>query len=159
MAVAAAITAKARIKLYRAFQEVQRAGGRILYCDTDSVFAAFDKNADVTDRMLGNYVNFDTTKSDTIIRDSVFILPKTYGIVLKDNAHIIKIKGVSVKELNVTDLKKAFYERRGSITLSSEHILTKDVKVTQVFQTKEVRLDSYDKRLWGADLKSTSALK
>lgn len=159
VAVAAAITAKARIKLYRAFQEVQRAGGRILYCDTDSVFAAFDKNADVTGRMLGNYVNFDTTKADTILRDSVFILPKTYGIVLKDNAHIIKIKGVSVKELNVTDLKKAFYERRGSITLSSEHILTKDVKVTQVFQTKEVRLDSYDKRLWGADLKSTSALK
>jgi hypothetical protein len=37
----AAIASKARIKLYNALLEVISDGGRILYCDTDSIFAAY----------------------------------------------------------------------------------------------------------------------
>jgi DNA polymerase elongation subunit (family B) len=44
VAYAAAITAKARIKLYNLFLDVQRDGGRVLYCDTDSIFAAYPKS-------------------------------------------------------------------------------------------------------------------
>jgi DNA polymerase elongation subunit (family B) len=40
--IAAAITSKARIKLYNAQSEVIKNKGRLLYSDTDSVFAAFD---------------------------------------------------------------------------------------------------------------------
>src|SRR5574343_74039 len=36
--IAAAITSKARIKLYRGFVSVIKNGGRILYSDTDSIF-------------------------------------------------------------------------------------------------------------------------
>jgi len=38
-----AISAKARIKLYNAFLNVYKDGGRLLYCDTDSIFAAYPK--------------------------------------------------------------------------------------------------------------------
>jgi hypothetical protein len=40
---ASAIASKARIKLYKAFDEVAENGGRLLYCDTDSVFASYEK--------------------------------------------------------------------------------------------------------------------
>jgi DNA polymerase elongation subunit (family B) len=45
IALAAAITSKARIKLYQAQQEVIESGGNLLYSDTDSVFASYDFNA------------------------------------------------------------------------------------------------------------------
>lgn len=43
---ASIITAKARIKLHKGFKSVEKNEGRILYCDTDSIFAAFKKNID-----------------------------------------------------------------------------------------------------------------
>jgi DNA polymerase elongation subunit (family B) len=43
---ASAIASKARIKLFKAFKEVMEDGGKILYCDTDSIFAAYNKNND-----------------------------------------------------------------------------------------------------------------
>jgi len=48
---AAIITSKARIKLYKSFISVQNNGGRLLYCDTDSIFAAYKK--DVTGETHG----------------------------------------------------------------------------------------------------------
>jgi DNA polymerase elongation subunit (family B) len=42
--LASCITSKARIKLYNAQNEVIKNHGRILYSDTDSIFAAFKKN-------------------------------------------------------------------------------------------------------------------
>jgi hypothetical protein len=42
--IAAAITSKARIKLYKAYKEVLNNGGRLLYSDTDSVFAAYRRD-------------------------------------------------------------------------------------------------------------------
>lgn len=50
IAMAAAITAKGRLKLYRGFKEVEKEGGRVLYCDTDSIFAAFPKDKKVEDK-------------------------------------------------------------------------------------------------------------
>jgi DNA polymerase elongation subunit (family B) len=46
IAIASSITAKARIKLYNGFLNVQKNGGRILYCDTDSIIASFYKKVD-----------------------------------------------------------------------------------------------------------------
>jgi DNA polymerase elongation subunit (family B) len=42
--IAAAITAKARIKLFNAQKDVVKNEGRLLYSDTDSIFAAYKKN-------------------------------------------------------------------------------------------------------------------
>jgi DNA polymerase elongation subunit (family B) len=51
VSIAAAITAKARIKLYNAQQEVLKKNGRILYSDTDSIFASF--KYDVSNKKFG----------------------------------------------------------------------------------------------------------
>ena len=49
--IASCITSKARIKLYRAQEEVLKNKGRMLYSDTDSIFASFEK--DVTGEKHG----------------------------------------------------------------------------------------------------------
>jgi hypothetical protein len=46
VSIAAQITSKARIKLYNGFMEVINNGGRLLYTDTDSIFAAFNRCVD-----------------------------------------------------------------------------------------------------------------
>ena len=42
IAIASAIASKARVKLYEGFKSVIDSGGRILYCDTDSIFAEYE---------------------------------------------------------------------------------------------------------------------
>jgi hypothetical protein len=44
ISIASSITSKARIKLYKAQQSVLKNKGRLLYSDTDSIFASYDKN-------------------------------------------------------------------------------------------------------------------
>jgi hypothetical protein len=46
VAIASAITSKARIKLHKAQKDVIKNGGRLLYSDTDSIFAAYKTNVD-----------------------------------------------------------------------------------------------------------------
>jgi DNA polymerase elongation subunit (family B) len=50
--VASSIASKARIKLYKGFKEVEKNNGRVLYCDTDSIFAEFKEN--VLDIRMGD---------------------------------------------------------------------------------------------------------
>jgi len=54
VSIAAAITAKARIRLYKGFEDCKKNGGRLLYCDTDSIFAAFTR--DVSKQKHGEVV-------------------------------------------------------------------------------------------------------
>ena len=49
VAIASAITSKARIKLYKGYLAVLDNGGRLLYSDTDSIVAAFPKNKNPVD--------------------------------------------------------------------------------------------------------------
>jgi hypothetical protein len=44
--VAAAITSRGRIKIHKGYMSVIKNGGRPLYSDTDSIFAAFIRNVD-----------------------------------------------------------------------------------------------------------------
>jgi ribosomal protein L14 len=41
---ASIITSKARIKLHKGFMSVIENGGRLLYCDTDSIFGSYKKD-------------------------------------------------------------------------------------------------------------------
>jgi hypothetical protein len=158
VALAAAVTAKARIRLYRALMEVIKHGGRPLYCDTDSVFAAFDKNLKIEDRLLGDYVTFDTAKRDTVIEDAVFILPKTYGLATGGGVEAIRIKGVNIRDISLKELKSKFYSRQSVLELSSSSISKANFELTRSIQKREIRLQSYDKRLWSDDLKGTTPI-
>lgn len=114
--VAAAIAAKGRIKLREAMQEVLDHGGRPLYCDTDSIFAAFPKNRQgVENTKLGEHVLFDTKKHDTVLVDAVFVNPKTYGLIYADGTTVIKSKGFKDVDLTFEKLKHHFYSDAGFI--------------------------------------------
>ena len=110
--IAAAITAKARVKLYKGFQAVLSSGGRLLYCDTDSIIAAFQKTNPVENKFLcDTEVCFDTSKEDTIIEKAVFAMPKTYAIKTSNN-EIVKLKGFSNNNLSFCEFKQSFYNKK-----------------------------------------------
>lgn len=158
IAVAASITSKARIKLYEAFQDVWDNNGRILYCDTDSVFAAFDESEHVEDRLLGKHIFFDTNNELTCIDDAVFIGSKTYGITLKNNKKIIKIKGITEPQISFEELKKKFYEDVEEVRQITPVFKKKDCQINVDHTIKIISLNSYNKRLWLDNKTSTQPL-
>jgi len=147
IAIAAAITSKARIKLYNAFLEVISHGGRLLYCDTDSIIAAFNINNKIEDIKLGNYVLFDTKKEDTLIKDAVFINPKTYGLILNNGKKIIKIKGINNSDVDFYYLKFSFLNKTNTISLPTTFFSKKNLNINIFTQNKTLDLMSYNKRI------------
>jgi len=74
-------------------KEVIKAGGRLIYTDTDSIIAAFKKTSytEILDKNLGEVI-FDSKKEDTIIEDGVFAMPKTYALKYANGNEIVKNK-------------------------------------------------------------------
>jgi hypothetical protein len=101
-------------------------------------------------------IYWDPSKEDTEIIDSVFILPKTYGIKLKKK-EIIKIKGITRNYINFEELKSKFYRRENFIAKNLGTIRYKDFKIEYRKIDKEVDLLAYDKRLFDNELKKTRA--
>jgi hypothetical protein len=99
---------------------------------------------------------WDSLKEDTQIYDSVFISPKTYGLLLKDK-EIIKIKGITRNYIKFDDLKNKFYNRENFIAKNLGTIRYKDFRVEFKNINKEVDLIAYDKRIFSNDLKETKA--
>ena len=65
--------------------------GRILYTDTDSIIAAFDINEykRKMDVEMGE-IKFDSNDKNTIIKEGVFAMPKTYALKYDDGREIVK---------------------------------------------------------------------
>ena len=153
--VAAAITAKARIKLYKGFLSIMEAGGRPLYCDTDSIFAAFPRGAAVENRQLGE-IYFDTRHSDTEIKDAVFIAPKTYAIKLSCG-DIIKIKGGHAEGIDIPTLKEYFYLRKPIRT--STYVSMKRNNNIEINITHKTLLHNTNiKRRWAPCMRKTESI-
>lgn len=146
---AAAIAAKARIKLYNAMQEVMQDGGRLLYCDTDSIFAAYN-NTNISKKCT----NFDWLE---FYEDAVFIAPKTYA--LKNIKSHIKIKGVTFKNISFEELKLNFYNEKKIIFTDQLNIKKYNFELKQTYINKEINLNSYDKRIFINNKKSTLPLR
>ena len=159
IALAAAIAAKARIKLYEAQMEVLANNGRLLYSDTDSVFASFDKENLVENKTLGKHIFFDTLKKDTCIQDAVFISSKTYALKFYDDTDLIKIKGINIKDVNFHDLKNKFYNNEDKISLSNNQFTKKNLSLEHFLILKNINLQNYNKRIWLDNKKDTIPLK
>ena len=108
---AAAISSKARIKLYEAFSAVKKDGGRILYSDTDSIFAAYHESR------LGK--NCGEVRWSESYSDTFFIAPKFYGVIGL-NGEDVKIKGVKKKKEIFVQIKNAFIGKQKHITFNNE---------------------------------------
>lgn len=71
------MTALGRIHLYNDICSVVKHGGRVAYCDTDSIYAHFDSSP------LGQWhggVYWDPNNPDTCFEEGVFLAPKMYSI-------------------------------------------------------------------------------
>lgn len=149
IAVAASITSKARIKLYKAQQEVIKNDGRILYSDTDSVFAAYKRN--VSGETHGEII---WTEGEKKIKDAVFMLPKAYALLYEDDSELVKIKGFN-QQISFSEVKKKFFENdkiyiENYSTLEKSNFILKE----QIYK-KNIPLSFYSKRRFTDDKKKT----
>lgn len=144
-----AIAAKARIKLYNALLDVISDGGRILYCDTDSIFAAYDLSNKNKETKTFKWIETYT--------DAVFIAPKTYA--LRNDLDTIKIKGVNTKKISFDDLKKKFYKDENILFDDQLNFRKSDFSLKQFYTFKNIILTAYDKRKFVDHKKNTIPLQ
>lgn len=156
--IAAAITSKARIKLYRGFMEVQEIGGRLLYCDTDSIFAAFPKDSyrNYLNKSFGEII-FDSNNDDTILQKSLFLRPKEYGVVYEDGQENVKIKGIPRNYINFSSLESTFLSKSKLMIDVRQWMMGNDGVYFREIQ-KNIDIHSYDKRIWIKRYKDTKPL-
>jgi hypothetical protein len=154
--MASAITAKARVRLHKAMMAVQRAGGRLLYVDTDSVIASFRR--DVTGQRFGE-VYYDPNDEHTHLMRATFAQPKSYSIVTSQGREVTKIKGMARDTVGYEDFTKAFYAGGEIGTNSSINILRSGFTLRIETRSKITQLGHYDKRRFSEDLKNTYSIK
>ncbi len=150
--LASCITSKARIKLYKSFLEVIKSEGRILYCDTDSIFAAYYKNMD--NKKIGE-IYWDISKQDTKIKKAVFSSPKSYACIYSDNKEVIKIKGINKKSLRYDEFSNCFYKNIDICIEDNLEIQRKNLEIKIFSLDKKINLNKYDKRFFIENNKKT----
>lgn len=142
---ASIITSKARIKLYKALMCTIEYGGRLLYTDTDSIFAAFKK----ANSNIGEII------WEELYEDACFILPKFY-MLKKNKNEIIKIKGVENYNLSYDEIKNIFYN--SSEDSKIEMIPRKGIfNLGRRTSEKILWVNKYDKRRFINEKKSSKA--
>jgi hypothetical protein len=142
IAVAAAITSKARIRLYNGFNSVIKNSGRILYCDTDSIFASFKNN--VSNEKHGE-VYWDPLKNDTLIEKAIFALPKTYAIKYKNGKDKIILKGIKNTSTNFDEFKEK-YHSKSNILFNQLYFKKDGFFIYKNEIIKKINIQTYDKR-------------
>lgn len=143
---ASIIASKARIKLFRKITEVLEDGGKLLYCDTDSVFASYKKNNKSKLDWLETY------------EKSCFILPKFY-ILKKYDKWESKVKGVANYDLNHEEIIKDFYENKSTLKFENQlNFNKKKYILAQKYNNKILWLNKYDKRLFINNKKDTKPI-
>jgi hypothetical protein len=156
VSIASSITSKSRLKLYKAQNDVLINKGRLLYSDTDSIFAAYKK--DVSNEKHGE-IFWDSLKKDTKIKDAVFISPKSYSILYSNGDEITKIKGYDQNKIKFSDLKENFYIVSDPINIEDNIILNKrNLIIKKTNRAKIFNFNNYDKRFFVEDKKNTKAL-
>lgn len=144
---AAAITSKARIRLYENMMEIIKNGGKMLYTDTDSYFIQHKEN------IIGRK-DKEVLWEDDSIEKAVFIAPKIYGLKLK-NKEKIKIKGITSSNISYNELEKKFYNNDSELIINQLSLQKKNLKIKFITQNKKINIESYDKRKFDKEKKNT----
>ena len=105
-------TAYARHDLYNGMRDVLKAGGLLIYCDTDSII--FESNMAI----FKNSNELGHLKSEGDFKYAWFKLPKLYHLIKADNTHIYKAKGIPYR-----DNKGEQYFNLGSATFERPYKL------------------------------------
>jgi hypothetical protein len=87
--VAAMVTARARMLLFKGIEAIKRAGGHIYYYDTDSLVSDMPlPSGMIDDKEYGKY------KLEGEIEQAIFLQPKVYAEKMKGEDLAVKMKGV-----------------------------------------------------------------
>ena len=151
---AAITTSKARILWWKSANEVIKNGGRLLYCDTDSLFVSYRK--DVSDEKHGE-VFWDKSKKDTRIEDACFATSKAYSLKMLDDCNKTKIKGVHKNSMNFDEFKETFYKSK-SVNIQTTHFKKMNMEIKVVDIVKSIVMSGYDKRIFSEDKKRTKPI-
>ncbi len=149
LSYSSAIASKARIKIYNTIKTVEIDGGRVLYIDTDSVFAEYP--VEDLRPVFGPY------KWLEFYDDAVFVSAKTYALK-KGLKEEIRVKGVNTKNISFEEFKKNFYS---NTPISFENQLAfkrYNFELKQLYSTKVISMGGYDKRIFSFDKKTTQPL-
>lgn len=149
---AAIITSRARIKLHKAIESVTKQGGRLLYCDTDSLFVAFPKKQKVLGEKHGD-VFWDPKKKDTQLADAVFASTRSYSIKKLDGSWETKIAGTPRNSVSFDTFKKEFYSPWRPILLPKTNLNVFKFEEWQNFT--EADINFFEKRIFSEDKKKT----
>lgn len=148
---ASCISSKGRIKLYKAFLDVIKSGGRLLYCDTDSIAASYKKN------MIG--IEIGEIKWSEIWKDAVFINPKFYCYIDNDGKEYIKNKGISSKDYSFNEIKNSFYKNKENLEYKNQlNFNKKKFILNQNYINKVIKINNYEKRIFTKDKKKTKPI-
>lgn len=145
VAVAAAIAAKARIRLHQGLLDVEQAGGRVLYTDTDSIFAAFKKKMV---NVAHGEVFWDSDKA-FVFDNAVFATSKGYA--LKTASHeVVKLRGFNSTSLTFTEFQNHFKDSL-PLKCTQMQLLKKNQKIKYLEIEKRILLNLYDKRTFNKE--------
>lgn len=99
--IASAITAQARIEMHKWFRQVHDKGGKVWYCDTDSV---------VTDVELPEGEDMGEMDLEGVLEEGVFLAPKVYAEKYKEGwgDEMVKAKGMKDPEIDFYTYRKAY---------------------------------------------------
>lgn len=150
------VTSKARIIWWKSAKSVIENNGRLLYCDTDSIFAAYME--DVSGKTHGD-IFWDSKKNDCIIKKACFATSKVYSIIL-ENQNITKIKGIPKKksQINFEEFEELFYNsKKKNINFDFFDKTCFKIKISEII--KEIDFSNYDKRTFDKTKKFTTALE
>lgn len=141
VAIAAAITAVGRMRLYEDMVSVQKNGGKIAYCDTDSIFAQFD-HSNTLGKTYGN-VYYNPDLEETTFSEGVFLAPKMYAI--KDR--LTHIKGAPLNRVTFEEMKNLYIEKAANVAIDDITIFArKNLDIIKQSQNKVYSLWASDKR-------------
>lgn len=135
--LAAAVTAKARVRLVNAMINIEKNGGRMLYCDTDSLFIEFKGKVD---NSLSNW-----KEENSVYDEAIFALPKTYAL-RKGDKTITRIKGIPKSSINF-DLFKDKFINGDYLTFSDIFQIKKsEFRITSQKGDKKINLAVQDRK-------------
>ena len=130
-------TAKARLYLLSQMEYIMQSGGKLLYCDTDSIFYQAEKPLHKESQKLGGW------KLEGTYSFAQFLAPKLYGVLEND---IMKVRAKGVPRnvaIKFFDEGKASFSRPYKLRT----ILKKRLTGNQWFETSKERRTGYTKRI------------
>jgi hypothetical protein len=110
MQIASHIASLSRLKLFKMILSIQRRGGVVAYCDTDSVYCSIPlEEKDVHDTLMGAW------KFETRIKRGRFFGSKNYVIETFEDKTIFHIKGIPKKYVTLDILDAIWNSSEGEV--------------------------------------------